>query len=153
MKKEKVANSASNHSSFEILCWACQNHPPLHIIKFFCEMDPAIAFMKDGDDRSALHIACKYGCSPKVIKYLLDLNPIATKEVDRKSRSPIILAFKSYVQKRGRESVSANEDLYRVAVILMSVDSYVHAKDCNGMTPLNYAIMGNHGAALVQLVQ
>ena len=116
-------------------------------------MDPAVALMKDIDNRSALHIACKYGCSPKVIKYLLHLNPIATKEVDIKNRSPIILAFKSYAKNRGRRPVSANEELYQVAVLLMSVETYVHAEDCNGMSAFDYAIESNLGPALLHLVQ
>lgn len=144
----------SEVSSYRVLHYACQNHPPLDLVKLLCKTNPNAAFEKDSKRRSALHVACKNGCSPEVIMYILELNKNAASEFDIKNRSPFLLGYKSYVQKRGKSLIASKQDLYIVATALKDISpSSCRVKDCKGMNALKYARDRKLGRALIGLAK
>lgn len=128
-------------SKHSILHYACQFRPPLSVIKCLYKAYPQSIYDKDCKDRYALHIACKHGCSPDVIKFLLQKNSHAAGKWDIKERTPFLLAFKSYVSRNEKRFSDANKDLIVVANELnLAAPRVVLKEDILGKTALEYAI-------------
>ena len=128
----------SNHSALHS---ACEFHPPLDVVKILYKAYPAAVCEYDCQECSVLHIACGHGCSPEVIKFLLEQNPEAAKKKDVENRTPFLTAFKSYVAESDKELRKANQDLLEVARELYH--AYPEAsvnEDCSRRNALDYAI-------------
>lgn len=128
----------STHSA---LHYACQFRPPLDVVKLLYRIYPQALFERDCKQRYVLHIACKHGCSPFVIEYLLKKNPEAAKARDIKDRTPFLHLFKSYVFRSDRQERRASKDLLDIANALHNLDPKASTnEDDNGYNALEYAI-------------
>ena len=148
--------STSCDRNYCSLQYACENNPPVGIVKLLIKSNSKAAFDIDCKGRQALHIACKHGCEPDVIKELLRVNPDAAKRPDNKGRSPFLLACKSYVKKSWRRTSwkTANKNLKDVLIALNKVDPRAHSlEDFNHINPLEYALNGELEMRVVRLIQ
>jgi len=115
--------SAVVNSDYSILNAVCEKNPPLYIIKFLCRKYPQAVFEKDNNGCFPLHSACKFGCRPDVIEYLLRRNSRVAAKSDEKGRIPLLLAYRCYAHNRKKGWISANQDLLKVISILSDFDS------------------------------
>jgi len=81
------SNNNISKDSVSLLHIACENHPPCHIVKLLCQVQPNAVMSchaDNNDDRGQgwypLQTAIRHGANPDVIEYLINHNPDATKE-------------------------------------------------------------------------
>jgi len=136
------------------LHYACKFQAPLYIVKALYQALPQAVHHIDGRKNYPLHIACAYGCSPSVIKFLIDQNQVAAGKMDEKHRNPFLLACKSYVLKSRERSRVANEQLFEVMQLLFDVAPMCPIeRDSYGKTPLDYVIERESGLLPVKYAQ
>lgn len=147
----KKSGCNSNHT---VLHYLCQFRPPLSVVKSIYKSHSKAIFQKDCKGRYPLHIACKHGCTPDVVNYLLEKYPQAARECDLKQRSPLILAYRSYVFECGLAFCFANRNLTEVGQALISAaPDMVTAEDNKGQTALEYAIAEQFKYPTIEILQ
>ena len=141
----------ANHS---ILHYVCQFRPPLEVVKALFRSNIFAIFEKDCKERYALHIACKHGCRPEIINFLLEKNPDAASKADTKGRTPLLLAYKSYIFECGFSWYIANKMLMEVAKVLTkAAPSVLTYQDYREMTALEYGIEEEYQESTVEILR
>ena len=132
----------TNHTALHI---ACQFRPPLDVIKALYKAHPEAIFEADCKGQYVLHVACEHGCTPEVVQYLLEKNTEAASKSDIKGRTPLLLAYKSYVYSCCMPWKIANSMLLKVGKILTKADpSSITQEDNEGLAAIEYGINGEY---------
>jgi len=146
-----VYQNSENRSRLTALQFVCYFHPPLDVIKCLYSVYPEAIREKDCNGNYTLHTACMYGCSPDVVRYLVEQYPQAATKTNKKDRSPFLLACKSYLSSPIPKANSLkrvqrvfNMELLNVLETLASVaPQFCTRKDYYGLSPLDYAMEAN----------
>lgn len=154
LSRKYDTSPATSCSPRSALHHACKFQAPLYIIKALHQTYPQAVYDKDCKRNFPLHIACANGCSPSVIKYLIELNHSAAGKTDVKHRNPFLLACKSYVLNSREKEGVANEQLFEVMQLLFDVAPMCPIeRDSYGKGPLDYVIERESGLLPVKYVQ
>lgn len=111
------------------LHFACQNAPPLDIIKAFLNVANNTVEWPDSFGWLPIHYACAYGAETEVIRRLADQFPASKTTVDRKGRTPLHFFLGSN---------SAGKNTSDVVIILSNTGAASYPTD-EGLLPLHLA--------------
>ena len=110
----------------------------------------------NGDGRLPLHIATRWGASPKVIKFLIKARPDAALAQDNFGNTPLHLTCKGY--HKNFVPCFKNEPDLKVSLLqivqalLQSAPKVVNLENEDDMTALEYAITGEVDREVVRLL-
>lgn len=131
-------HAGSGNSSYNALQYACHYHPPIDVINCLYNADHKAISEINNEGQYALHIACAQGCSPIIIKYLLEKYPPAAEKTDLMGQTPFLLACKSYLRKNQQSRKVANKELLEVLQVLSAIASISFLEDNNDKAPIEY---------------
>lgn len=144
-----------DESGDTILHAICRCHPPRELMQDIIAILPDTTTAKNQSNQYALHIAAENGASPHIIRYLCNLQPIASGSRDNSGRTPLHLVCKNYAIKyKPYKDISMTDAMLQsVRTIIDLSPETVNIDDQDGMTALEYAIEANADIRTIQSIQ
>jgi len=139
------------------LHFTCRFHPPLDVIVSIADFFPGSVLHCDKAGRYPLHIACKWGASPLVLRFLVEEEPSVCAIADETGKTPLHHVCRSYGQNYsackngGRSLTDALHEIVR-GLCKASPDT-VNLEDEEDTSALEYAIESDLNMKVVRTIQ
>lgn len=138
-----------------ILHAVCRCNPPRELVQEIIAILPDTATTTNQVSQYALHIAAENGASPVIIRYLCNLQPVASGSRDNWGKTPLHLVCKNYAIKyKPYKDLSMTDAMLQAVRIIIDLSpETVNVDDEDGMTALEYAIEADADIRTIQSIQ
>eukprot|EP00573_Skeletonema_grethae_P006378 CAMPEP_0201692202 /NCGR_PEP_ID=MMETSP0578-20130828/5160_1 /ASSEMBLY_ACC=CAM_ASM_000663 /TAXON_ID=267565 /ORGANISM="Skeletonema grethea, Strain CCMP 1804" /LENGTH=371 /DNA_ID=CAMNT_0048177549 /DNA_START=1186 /DNA_END=2302 /DNA_ORIENTATION=+ len=152
-----VQGNSACFNPLEIVHFACKHNPPRKIIKLLALTYPDGVTLPDKMGRLPLHYAAQWGCSGRLMHYLVQKDTLAASTKDNLGKTPTHLICENYNANHDAAcsmGLSCDEGMIWVLKLLLdaSPDS-VNIEDNRDMLPLEYAIESGAPYSVIKFLQ
>jgi len=153
-----MSMGGSDLNSLQVVHYACRFNPPRTIVRHLASLYPQGVMLPDKMGRLPLHHAAKWGCSFRLIDYLLDKDKSAASVKDSLGKTPLHLLCENYSSTaefgKGGEHISPEDNMIEsTRVLIKAAPEIVNIEDNDDITAAEYCIKSGAPYDAVRSIQ